>query len=107
WCGPCIGEIPFLKKIEHEFADSNIEFVSISIDESRDYEAWRKMVGQKELGGTQLMSDNDWKSKFVKEYAIEGIPRFILLDPEGNIVSSDADRPSNKKLAETFKNLGL
>ena len=107
WCGPCIGEIPSLKKMEHEFADSNIEFVSISIDETRDYEAWRTMVGQKELGGTQLMSDNDWKSKFVKEYAIEGIPRFILLDPEGNIVSSDADRPSNKKLAETFKTLGL
>lgn len=107
WCGPCIGEIPSLKKMEHQFADSNIEFVSISIDESKDYETWRTMIGQKELGGTQLMSDNDWKSQFVKEYAIEGIPRFILLDPEGNIVSSDADRPSNKKLAATFKSLGL
>lgn len=107
WCGPCIGEIPSLKKMEHEFEDSNIEFVSISIDEKPDYQTWRTMVEQKELGGTQLMSDNAWKSKFVEEYAIEGIPRFILLDPEGNIVSADADRPSNEKLAETFKTLGL
>lgn len=107
WCGPCIGEIPSLKKMEHEFEDSNIEFVSISIDEKPDYQTWRTMIGEKELGGTQLMSDNAWKSKFVEEYAIEGIPRFILLDPEGNIVSADADRPSNEKLAETFKSLGL
>lgn len=107
WCGPCIGEIPSLKKMEHEFADSNIEFVSISIDEKPAYDAWRTMITEKELGGTQLMADNDWKSKFVKDYAIEGIPRFILLDPEGNIVSSDADRPSNEKLAEKFKSLGL
>jgi len=107
WCGPCIAEIPSLKKIEHDYEQSDIEFVSISIDEKRDYETWRTMIQDKELGGIQLMSDLAWKSQFVKNYAIEGIPHFILLDPEGNIVNANADRPSSPKLAETFESLGL
>merc|ERR1711916_38022 len=29
WCGPCIQEIPSLKKIEKQYHNKNIEFVSI------------------------------------------------------------------------------
>ena len=98
WCGPCKREIPYLKDVENEYHGKNIEFVSISIDEKKDYDAWRNMVSDKELGGIQLMADNDWKSKFVTDYGIKGIPRFILLDAEGNIVNSDAPRPSSASI---------
>lgn len=36
WCGPCKAEIPFLKEVEEEYRDKNIEFVSISIDQDKD-----------------------------------------------------------------------
>jgi hypothetical protein len=49
------------------------------------------------------MADNDWSSKFVKDYAIQGIPRFILIDPNGNIVSADAPRPSDPKLLDLLE----
>ncbi len=107
WCGPCIGEIPSLKKKEAKYHDSNVEFVSISIDESKAYDTWRNMVKDKELGGSQLMADNAWQSKFVQDYQIKGIPRFILVDPEGMIVSADAPRPSSDDFDETFAKLGL
>ncbi|MFD0861396.1 TlpA family protein disulfide reductase [Sungkyunkwania multivorans] len=107
WCGPCLREIPSLKKVETEYHDKNIEFVSISIDRKKDYEAWRKMVDDKELGGIQLMADNDWSSKFVKDYAIEGIPRFILIDTEGKIVTADAPRPSDPELKALFEELNI
>ena len=98
WCGPCIREIPFLKQMEADYHNKNIEFVSISIDEERDHEKWKKMIPEKELGGIQLLADSAWKSKFVTDYGINGIPRFILIDPQGNIVSSDAPRPSDPEL---------
>lgn len=98
WCGPCIREIPFLKEVEEAYHGKNIEFVSISIDTEKDYEKWKAMVSEKQLGGIQLIADNNWKSKFVEDYAIMGIPRFILIDPQGNIVSADAPRPSDPKL---------
>ncbi len=98
WCGPCKREIPSLKVLEADYHDKNIAFVSMSIDEKKDYETWRKMVTDKELGGIQLMADNDWKSKFVTDFGIRGIPRFIIIDTEGNIVDSDAPRPSNPEI---------
>ncbi len=107
WCGPCIAEIPALKDLEKEYHGKNIEFVSISIDDKKDHEEWEKMVANKELKGIQLFADNDWKSDFVKNYAIDGIPRFILIDTEGKIVNADAPRPSDVKLKELLKEVGL
>ena len=107
WCGPCKAEIPYLKEVEEKFHGKNIEFVSISIDKIKDHEKWKKMIVEKALGGTQLFADNDWNSKFITEYLIKGIPRFILVDPEGNIVSADAPRPSNPKLVEMFEALDI
>jgi thiol-disulfide isomerase/thioredoxin len=107
WCGPCKREIPHLKKIENDYEEKNIAIVSISIDVKKDYDKWRAMVEEKELGGIQLIADNDWSSKFIKEYGIKGIPRFILLDKEGNIVTSDAPRPSDTDLRELFDSLEM
>lgn len=107
WCGPCRREIPSLQKVEEQYHGKNIEFVSLSIDTKKDYEKWKKFVEEKKLGGIQLVADNDWNSKFVTEYAIEGIPRFILVDPNGNIVSADAPRPSDPKLVAKFEELGI
>ncbi|WP_300977757.1 TlpA disulfide reductase family protein [Flavobacterium sp.] len=98
WCGPCRQEIPFLKKAEEKYHDKNIVFVSISIDKVKDLEKWKTMVKEKELGGVQVFADNDWNSKFVQDYKITGIPRFILVDPNGNIVKADAPRPSSEEL---------
>ena len=87
WCGPCRGEIPFLQKVEEKYKGKNIEFVSISVDVEKDHDKWKKFVDEKQLGGTQLIADKDWKSDFITSYGINSIPRFILLDPNGVIVS--------------------
>jgi thiol-disulfide isomerase/thioredoxin len=107
WCGPCIAEVPSLKKIEKKYHNKNIEFVSISIDNKKDHEKWKKMIVDKELGGVQLFADNNWDSKFIQDYLIKGIPRFILLGPNGVIISSNAPRPSNKKLTKMLDKLNL
>ena len=65
------------------------------------------MVTEKELGGIQLFADKDWDSDFVKAYQINGIPRFLLIDPDGNIVSSNAPRPSSKDLITLFDELKI
>jgi thiol-disulfide isomerase/thioredoxin len=107
WCGPCIREIPALKKLEADYQGKNIQFVSISIDTEKAYETWVNMVNEKELGGIQLIAENAWQSKFTRAYSINSIPRFILIDPLGNIVSADANRPSNQKLRDLFEELGI
>ncbi|WP_457609918.1 TlpA family protein disulfide reductase [Lutibacter sp.] len=107
WCAPCKAEIPYLKALEKEFRGKNIEFVSISVDKPNAHKTWKEMVKNEELGGIQLFADNNFESEFIVEYGINSIPRFILLDPEGNIVDADAVRPSNPRLKELLKELGI
>ncbi|MCZ2845692.1 MAG: TlpA disulfide reductase family protein [Candidatus Bathyarchaeota archaeon] len=107
WCGPCIAEIPALKKLERKFQDKNIEFLSISVDNKKDKDKWKKMIKEKKLGGIQLFADNSFNSNFIKSYYIIGIPKFILLDPNGNIVDSNAPAPSQPQLEDLLTSLDL
>ncbi len=105
WCNPCKKEIPFLQKVEKQYHGKNIEFVSISVDSEKDYETWKKMVADKNLTGVQLYSKRD--KVFAGAYKVNSIPRFILIDPQGNIVDANAPRPSNPKLIELFESLKI
>ncbi|MBS9767348.1 MAG: TlpA family protein disulfide reductase [Flavobacteriaceae bacterium] len=107
WCGPCKGEIPHMKKVEEKYHGKKIAFVSISVDDLKNKEGWKKMVKEKEMAGVQLFADKSWKSTFVNEYGINGIPRFIFLDKKGNIIDANAPRPSDPRLIELFKQYGL
>ncbi|MEZ7499555.1 TlpA disulfide reductase family protein [Flavobacterium sp. Arc3] len=107
WCGPCLQEVPALQKVEEQYHGKNIEFVSISIDNVKDRVKWSNLVNTKQLGGIQLLADKEWDSKFIKEYEIQGIPRFILIDPNGNIVNSNAPRPSDTSLIDLFNELKI
>lgn len=100
WCKPCIAEIPALKQLEEEFKDENIQFLSVSIDRQKDAEKWAKFVAENELGGVQLLTDGEFKSEIVQGYNVQSIPRFLLIDKEGNITHSKAPRPSDPKIKD-------
>jgi len=102
WCGPCKQEIPFLKEMDKTFEGQELVILSVSIDDTQ--EPWKKMVADEELTGTHLFIDGAWGSSLVKDYKIAGIPRFMLVDPEGKIVTVQAQRPSGD-INETLTNL--
>ncbi|MEO6522081.1 MAG: TlpA disulfide reductase family protein [Mucilaginibacter sp.] len=107
WCGPCIEEIPALKEIQNKYQNKNICFVSISIDNPGDTLKWKTFITSHSLGGTQLIVENAWNSDFIKKYGVATIPRFILIDTNGNIVSANAERPSVTSLQNTLDKLLL
>lgn len=90
WCNPCMRELPYLLSLEEELANKNIVFMSVSVDKTQ--EPWIKTVKEKQMKGVQIWSgQNEIITKF---YKVSGIPRFMIIDPNGNIYSSSADRPS-------------
>lgn len=97
WCAPCIKQIPYLQKLEKRYHNKNIVFVSISVDKDRVKETWKRMVNSRGLRGIQLFADKSFDSEFMNAYAVNSIPRFILINPEGKIVDAEAPRPSFEK----------
>ena len=101
WCGPCCLEIPFVEKKVEKYKDNpNIEFVSISLD--RDKKEWLDKLEKDNSSWQQYIIPDNFESEFAKEYNITFIPRFMLFDKEGKIISIDAPRPSDDEAFEAL-----
>ena len=101
WCGPCRGELPYMTKLEEQYAGKDIHFVGLSCDSNKS--AWEKRIQKGDMKGIQLHLGTN--SDFMQKYIIKGIPRFILLDREGKIVNANAPRPSDPKTSQFFEQL--
>jgi len=101
YCSPCRAEIPYLQKLEEKLKDKNIYFVSISVDTNK--KTWENMVKKDQLGGIQLHCGKN--PKFMDDYDIPGIPRFILIDPEGRFCGARVGHPSTPGWGEYLAEL--
>ena len=101
WCGPCKGEIPFFKKLEEEMRGQDVVFIGVSLDEAENRQKWLDFVKCENLGGIQLHASG-W-SQITRDYGIKSIPRFMVFDKKGNIVSESAPRPSNPHLKQMLE----
>ena len=95
WCAPCKTEIPHLQRAIQKYNNKAIEFISISVDELKDLPKWEAYVIDQKLSGTQVIADRDWKSAWIQAFAIDAIPRFIIIDRDGIVLDADAPRPSS------------
>jgi thiol-disulfide isomerase/thioredoxin len=102
WCTPCLVEMPALKQLEADLNNYNIQFISIGMNDNR--ERWQKMIKEKELGGIHIYARDD-STTFFDDFLVGGIPRYILLDKNGNIIDPSAKRPTDPKLKEELLSL--
>ena len=101
WCGPCRKEVPYLVKLEKEGKD--VVFIGVSVDEKKDHQKWLDVLDQEGLAGVQLFAGG-W-GQIVKDYKIKGIPRFMVFDQEGKVVTINAPRPSDLDLKKLLLKL--
>lgn len=106
WCGPCRGQIPFLKEIEAEYSDNkDIIFMSISLDRQQDRQKWINMIKKENLQGVQLL--DDMGKSFGKKYQISAIPRFLLVSKEGKWIEIRCPLPEAKDDLKRYLNSAL
>lgn len=96
YCGPCVAQIPHIKRIESELEPAGIAFVSVSSDSQADKSRWREFVRQREMAGTQLIVDEGARSRFLRDYRIKGFPTFCVIDPDGKIADPFFLWPENE-----------
>ena len=107
WCAPCKYEFPYLKKMEEECKNKDLVVISLSVDNPEHKEKWLQMIENENLKGIQLLSDNALHPVFFRAYNVNAIPRFILLDKQGNVLEANAPKPSNPALHELLNSLKL
>lgn len=80
WCIWCIRGIPQMKEY---YAKYNGKFEILGIDCNDPQEKWRAAVEKYELPWLHVYCPRE--STLLKDYAIQGFPTKIIIDPEGKI----------------------
>lgn len=104
WCGPCCKEIPFVAKlVEHYKGHPDMKFISISLD--KNLGDWRKFLDGHAPQWEQYVIPKEEQKAFLKRFAINGIPRFMVFDERCRVVNLNADRPSSPNMIPYLDNL--
>ena len=94
WCAPCLAEKPYFLEAEEKYKHrEDIIFIGVSVDGLDRKNAWKDFVARQGWKNIELISN--FEESVMKYYKIDGIPRFMIFDKNGKIVSVDAPRPSN------------
>ena len=89
WCGPCVREIPNVKKQYELYHDKGFDVVGISLDEKR--EELKKFIEEQQLPWVCLFEDGSGGNHpMAVYYGVMAIPTVILVDKEGKVVNLNA-----------------
>ena len=90
WCGPCKYEMPYLKNLEETYGEKiNVLSVGVWCKE----EEWKEMA--KDFGFEHnIFLTKDQATELQSTYLLRFIPRYMLLDANGKIITVSAERPS-------------
>lgn len=99
WCEPCKRMTPLYHQLEKELKQENVVFLNVCVGTWAEVDLWRKMSKDYQIEENTSFV-NGWNSDFVKKYQISGVPRYMIFDEEGRIVSVKAPNPTTSKLKE-------
>lgn len=105
WNDKYLDEYKYIRTIVDQYKDNNIVFVNVSIDEQYERDSWKKYIEEKKLGGIQLFSDHGFKSDFITKCNIKEVPEYVLIDPKGYVLETDAWEPSTLSLQSQLATL--
>ncbi len=91
WCGPCREQSPYFEKFAIKYKKEKVQFAALSTDEN--FQKWYIAAKTKSKSVLQLHALD--LAKFSKDYNLASIPRFILIDPNGNFINAKMPNPSD------------
>lgn len=104
WCGPCIAQMPASKVLNRKY-QGKVAFIYLLIDANAD--AWKNSMKLLELQDSVMRHHFriGTRSDAAILFEIKSIPRYILVDRNGNFVDLNAKRPSDPELEKDFERL--
>ena len=86
WCGPCMGEVPYLTAVYDKYRRKGFEIYGISLDTNA--ESWKNCVKSRKMNWLHVSDLNRFDNKAARDYGVRGIPSNFLVDTStGEIVA--------------------
>ena len=88
WCGPCLTEIPNVKRVYDTYKDQGFDIIGVSLD--TDETRLRNYLKKNNISWRQIFSGQKWKSPLAQQYHIRSIPAPWLIARDGTLISREA-----------------
>lgn len=95
WCHNCLKKMPDYHALRDSYpAGTPVEFLSVSIDRRDSHDKWLTVAQKHSIDGPgSLIVNSDATSEFEQIYKVFGVPRYIVIGPDGNMVEGFAPSP--------------
>lgn len=80
WCGPCVAEIPHMKKAYDEWHEHGFEILGISFDRPDMAEKVAEFTQTREMPWPQIYEGKYWDTTLGEMYDVAAIPFVLLVD---------------------------
>lgn len=101
WCSDCVGGMPKVKALQ----ETHPELVYLFISMDKNYEAWIKGIEKYEVNGEHYLTSDGMKGVFGKSIDLDWIPRYMIIDKDGNIALYKVIEADDTKIEETLSKL--
>lgn len=103
WCGPCIAELPNVRRNYDGYHTKGFEIVGVSLD--KDLDRLRSFIKKNEIPWSNLFSTDEkntgWDHPLAVKYGVMSIPFTMLVGKDGKVISMNVRGPElGKALAE-------
>lgn len=89
WCCSCLEKMPDFMQLRELYKDrKDIVFISLSIDREEHKDKWKKALVEHRMSSILNFIAGRKESDFQENYRIEGVPRYLVIDEQGNIVTA-------------------
>ena len=103
WCGPCVAEMPNIRRVHEKYAEDG-DFVVIGISLDKEGKVVQKFVKKKKIPWQQIVAGPAAENPFAQKYHVEGIPATFLIDGQGKVVAKDLrGRALRKEVRKALK----
>lgn len=90
WCGRCRSEMPFIHDAYEKYHDKGFEILSLSLDYNpEDVDKFRN--NKWKMPWLHTFIEGGFDSQLMRDFEVKGLPKMILIGPDGKVIASDWD----------------
>jgi thiol-disulfide isomerase/thioredoxin len=106
WCPPCRAEMPSMHAAWTRFKAKPFEILSLSFDRRVEHIAPFRAQAATPMPWKHVFIEGGFQNPVAEAYGVKGIPKPLLIGPDGKIVASGADLRGGKLEQTLEKFLG-
>ena len=99
WCGDCIKGMPKVVALQKEYPE--VVYLFLSLDKS--LEDWKVGIKKYNVKGEHYFLTSGWEGEFGSFVNIDWIPRYMVIDTQGNIKLFKSVHADDNKIIESLK----